>query len=140
MSDDKTPPPPQRGVSMKPDPMSPPQKPLPSAPNEDKKDKKAKAGKGGGFFGSKKGDGKKRAPIDFDFCNVGGVGRVIGVHGVIVANFLWLLLSPFDFTIFVGALRPVWLLQAREDRLSRPHRISNILFTLVSTQLRENSR
>jgi hypothetical protein len=48
---------------MKPDPMSPPQKPLPSAPNEDKKDKKAKAGKGGGFFGSKKGDGTRRPAI-----------------------------------------------------------------------------
>ena len=67
MSDDKSPAPPQRGVSMKPDPMSPPQKPLPSAPNEDKKEKKGKSGgKSGGFF-FKKAEGEERTPNDLTF-------------------------------------------------------------------------
>ncbi|XP_062522105.1 serine/threonine-protein kinase PAK 1-like [Corticium candelabrum] len=67
MSDDKSPAPPQRGVSMRADPttgspitssMTAPQRPLPSAPSEDKKEKKSKSSKGG-LFSSKKAEGKR---------------------------------------------------------------------------------
>ena len=55
MLNDRSPAPPQRGISMKTDTaMAVSQKPLPKAPSEDKKDKKGKPGKGS----RKKQDGK----------------------------------------------------------------------------------
>ncbi|XP_062522142.1 serine/threonine-protein kinase PAK 1-like [Corticium candelabrum] len=56
MLNDRSPAPPQRGISMKTDTaMAVSQKPLPKAPSEDKKDKKGKPGKGS----RKKQDGKR---------------------------------------------------------------------------------